>query len=111
MRRRFVMARRPIRDGQLDQVSRLEDLTTADLVERRPTVIAELELGEAGASLFFEGKEIRFPRVAREVLAWVHEQREPFTLEELPGSLDEPGRLVLGRRLIREGYLLALLEL
>ena len=29
----------------------------------------------------------------------------PFTAADLPGSLDEAGRLVLVRRLVREGFL------
>ena len=29
----------------------------------------------------------------------------PFRLADLPGRLDEPGRLVLVRRLVREGFL------
>ena len=36
------------------------------------------------------------------------ELEEPFSAGELPGPLDAAGRLVLVRRLIREGYLLAL---
>jgi len=36
------------------------------------------------------------------------ELAEPFRPDELPGPLDVAGRLVLVRRLIREGYLLAL---
>ena len=37
-----------------------------------------------------------------------HRQVKSFSADELPGPLDAAGRLVLVRRLIREGYLLAL---
>jgi len=29
----------------------------------------------------------------------------PFSVSDLPGSLDDDGRLVLARRLVREGFL------
>ncbi len=105
MRRRFVIGRRPILDGQLDQVGALAELTAADLVERRPTVIAELELEGGVATLVFEGKEVVFPQAACEAVQAIHALGEPFRATDLPGPLDEPSRMVLIRRLVREGYL------
>jgi hypothetical protein len=68
-------------------------------------VIAELEEAEAGPVLLFEGRELRFPAKVGGVVAAVHAARAPFTAAELPGPLDEPGRLVLVRRLVLEGFL------
>ena len=46
-----------------------------------------------------------FPdHAAAEVVA-CFEAEEPFSPSELPGDLDEAGRLVLVRRLVREGFL------
>ena len=104
-RRRFVAGRRAVADDQLSQVRSLESLDADSPLERRATVIADLEETEAGATLLFEGKDVRFPAQAREALAAVHAADGPFTAASLPGSLDEPGRLVLVRRLVREGYL------
>jgi hypothetical protein len=64
-------------------------------------VIAVLD----GTALRFEGKEVRFPETARTVLAAVAGADRPFTAAQLPADLDESGRLVLVRRLIREGFL------
>ena len=50
-RRRFVAGRRAILDGQLTQVRALEQLTLRSPLRRRPTVIAELERSDAGATL------------------------------------------------------------
>ena len=106
-RRHFVDSRRPILDGQLTQTRALATLTTDTLLERRTTVIADLEpLGGGGVVLRFEGKEVRFPRQAAAAVAAIHASTAPFTALELPGRLDASGRLVLARRLIREGYLL-----
>jgi hypothetical protein len=56
-------------------------------------------------SLVFEGREVTFPGHVREEVAAVAIAEEPFTASELPGSLDDDGRLVLVRRLVREGFL------
>ena len=105
MRRGFVSSRRPILDGQLSQVRALEQLTRHDRLLRRPTVIGELIPNDAGVVLLFEQRELVFPAKAAAAVRAIHDADEPFTAAELPGPLDEVGRLVLVRRLVREGYL------
>jgi hypothetical protein len=104
-RRRLVESRRPIREDGLAQLRALENLGTTSLVERRATVIADLETRVDGVALVFEGRAVRFPaRVSAELEA-CFESEEPFRVSDLPGELDEEGRLVLVRRLVREGFL------
>jgi hypothetical protein len=106
-RERFVDGRRAILDGQLSQLRALEHLTPDTYVERRPTVIADLEPRPEGAvALRFEGKRVGFPSHAAAEVAAVHAATAPFTAAQLPGRLDAAGRLVLVRRLVREGFLL-----
>jgi ribosomal protein L16 Arg81 hydroxylase len=105
VRRRFVATRRPILHDQLAQVRALGRLTPADPLERRATVICELEQTQAGALLLFEGKELSFPPQAGAAVVAAVESEGAFSAADLPGSLDEPGRLVLVRRLVREGFL------
>jgi len=100
-RRKLVRSRRPILGGQLSQLRALEGLDLDTVVERRPTVLFDL----AGTTLSFEGKDIAFPDEAAEELAYVAGSEDPFTPGELPGELDDEGRLVLVRRLVREGFL------
>jgi cupin superfamily protein len=104
-RDRFVKARRPIRDGQLRQLRALEELTTETLVERRPTVIADLLIEDGRVTVSFEGKEIVFPGHARMEVEHAATATHAFRPRELPGELDDAGRLVLVRRLVREGFL------
>jgi hypothetical protein len=99
-REKLVRTRRPILDGQLEEVRLLGSLDADTLLERRPTVIADLE----GTTLSFEGKQVTVPDHARTELEAVFEADGPFTAVELPGELDEESRLVLLRRLIREGF-------
>jgi hypothetical protein len=104
-RRRFVATRRPIREDGLAQLRKLERLAADTEVERRSTVIADLEDSDDGVALVYEGKELRFPAHARAEVAACFEADEPFLPADLPGELDEAGRLVLVRRLVREGFL------
>ena len=104
-RRRFVSTRRPVLDGQLAQVRALADLTVRDELMPRATVVADLEVREAGVALIFDQKVVVFPIKARAAIEALYAAPEPITGEELPGPLDESGRLVLVRRLVREGYL------
>ena len=79
-RRRFVDSRRPILDGQLTQVRALPALTIDTPLQRRATVIADLEIrGDGRVALRFEGKDVRFPAQAAETLTAVHGARAPFT--------------------------------
>jgi hypothetical protein len=104
-RRSFVERRRPIRGDAFAQLRALEGLGTETELERREDVIADLDVGEGEARISFEGRALRFPaRVATE-LEYVLRADEPFTAADLPGPLDEAGRLVLVRRLVREGLL------
>ena len=104
-RRKFVQTRRPIRADGLSQLRALERLDGETELERRETVIADLEEGGDGWTLAFEGRELRFPAHAGPELEACYEAEEPFRLSELPGDLDAEGRLVLARRLVREGFL------
>jgi lysine-specific demethylase/histidyl-hydroxylase NO66 len=106
-RRRFVASRRPILHDQMSQARALEGLTVDSLLERRPTVLFELERGPAAPTLVFEGKELRFPAKAAAAVEALVAQTGPFSAAGLPGPLDEQGRVVLVRRLVREGFLRA----
>src|SRR6185295_15042261 len=96
-RRKLVRTRRAILGGQLSQLRALESLDLDTVVERRPTVLFDL----AGTTLSFEGKDLSFP----EALAHAAQSDEPFTPGDLPGDLDDEGRLLLVSRLVREGFL------
>jgi bifunctional lysine-specific demethylase and histidyl-hydroxylase NO66 len=105
MRRRFVRGRRPVRDDIFDQFRALEELDLDTPLVRNETVIADLSVDGERATLTYESRELGFPaRIARE-LEFVLASEEPFRLSELPGRLDDEGRLVLARRLVREGFL------
>jgi hypothetical protein len=100
-RRKLVSTRRPLLPDQLTQLQALDGLTLETPLERRPTVIFDLE----DSTLVFEGKTVGLPTVARDDLEFIASTDETFTAAELPGYLDDGTRLVLVRRLVREGFL------
>src|SRR5262245_42946016 len=100
-RERFVRARRPVREGQLTQLRALQTLTSDTALERRPTVIAELDFPR----FTFDGKTVTFPEHVHDEVEFLASIDGGFTAAELPGALDDEGRLVLVRRLVREGFL------
>lgn len=100
-RSRFVKSRRPVLGDQLEQIRRLDSLDLDTEIERRSTVI----LYHEGSELTFEGKTVTFPEGFEDEVEFVATTGEPFTPGDLPGGLDEEGRLVLVRRLVREGFL------
>lgn len=100
-RARFVRSRRPVLDGQLSELKALPSLDAATELVRRDTVIADLE----GTTLVFEGRSLRFPARLAPELEFLVTVDGPFRAADLPGDLDGDGRLVLLRRLVREGLL------
>ncbi len=105
MRSRLVRTRRPILDGQVEQLRALRDLDDQTELERRPTVIADLEEREDQVVVLYEGRTLEFPARLRDELAYVLAADEPFRASDLPGELDEDARLLLVGRLVREGLL------
>ncbi len=78
------------------------DLETT--VRRRPEVPSRLGVDGDDAWLMFLGKVVRLPAAVEKDVRFVLES-DQFTPGDLPGGLDEQGRLVLVRRLLHEGLL------
>jgi bifunctional lysine-specific demethylase and histidyl-hydroxylase NO66 len=102
---RLERRRRPVLDGQLSQLRRLDSVTVGTPLERRPSALAALEETDDGVALVFHGKRLLLPGRLAEEAAFVAEVDAPFSASDLPGRLDDAGRLVLVRRLVREGLL------
>jgi hypothetical protein len=104
-RRAFVEGRRAIRGDAFDQLRALEDLELDTPLARRGTVIADLDLAGGEAALSYEGRTLRLPERIAPELRFMLDADEEFTAMDLPGRLDDESRLVLVRRLVREGFL------
>ena len=102
---KLARTRRPIRDGQLSQLRALEELDLDTEVELRETALVHASERNGSFELTFDGKEVAFPARIQDEVSWVLERDDPFTAADLPGDLDDESRLVLVRRLVREGLL------
>ena len=102
---KLIRSRRPIRDGQFAQLRALQNLDGETELERRPTVLVDLMERDGQVTLAFDRRDVSFPSSAGDAVRGVLELPEPFTASQLPGSLDDESRLVLVRRLVREGLL------
>jgi ribosomal protein L16 Arg81 hydroxylase len=104
-REKFVGTRRPIRADAFDLLRGLQQLEEETYVERRRSVLFDASAGTDEVTLSFEGRTLSFPAHAREEVEGVAQADGPFRAVDLPGNLDAGGRLVLIRRLLREGFL------
>ncbi len=103
---KLARTRRPIRDGQLSQLRAIEELDVDTEVELRETVLVHASERNGSIELTFDGKEVAFPARIQDEVSWfdrssataVHGRRI------CPGDLDDESRLVLVRRLVREGF-------
>lgn len=69
-------------------------------------MVADLEVTKQGRTMLaFDGRELDFPPQAREAVEALFAEEGELSAAALPGSLDRAGRLVLVRRLVREGFL------
>jgi bifunctional lysine-specific demethylase and histidyl-hydroxylase NO66 len=102
---RFWSSRPPILVGQLQQLLTLDEISDATVVRRRAGSVCRLRRDRGGRPVLqFGDRRLTFP-------AWVAPaldallRRESFAVAELAGELDPESRLVLVRRLVREGLL------
>lgn len=80
------------------------DLTVESPLERRPGVGCAVELTEQSANILFAFNEVKGPRRISQALEFIRDHRR-FRPADLPGLADDASRLVLARRLLREGLL------
>jgi bifunctional lysine-specific demethylase and histidyl-hydroxylase NO66 len=101
---RFWSSRPPILDGQLRQLLGLEEIGQATVVRRRPGATCRLRRRGDRLEALLGDRALHMPaRLApamREVL-----DRDRLAVADLAGHLDPQSRLVLVRRLVREGLL------
>ncbi len=100
----FVQDRAPLLGGCLGDLVRLEEMSARTRVRRRAGIICRLDREEDRAVLKFHDKSVLFPDFVRASLEHLV-AGGAMQVGNIPGGLDAPGRLVLARRLVREGFL------
>lgn len=92
--------------GHLLDLDSLPRMAVDTQVRRRTDTSWQLTVDDTVAALHFNNKSVRFPaEVADEVRYVAEHGGERFTMEAIPGELDEPGRRTLVHTLVHEGFL------
>lgn len=103
LRRKVIATRQPLLRGQMQRLLALDEVDDESVVTRRKGSICVLEVVDGELSVLLGDRELRMPARVEPAMALLAEGAKVL-VADLPG-LDESGRLVLVRRLIREGLL------
>jgi lysine-specific demethylase/histidyl-hydroxylase NO66 len=101
---RFWSGRPPVLSGQLQHLLALEEIGDHTVVRRRPGAVCRLRRRGDRLEVLLGDRTLRMPaRLAPAMRAVLASDR--LAVGDLAGHLDPPSRLVLVRRLVREGLL------
>jgi ribosomal protein L16 Arg81 hydroxylase len=98
------LGRTPVLDGHLLDLEAEQSVTLDTVVRRRQSVPWRLTSEGDRVCLAFHGKIVSMPDYVEADMRFITDTDE-FAGADLPGDLDDAGRLCLVRRLLREGYL------
>lgn len=94
----------PVPDGQFAEIDGTDEINAETLLERRTDQLCVVRNGGDTATLRFVGGGITGPAWLADQFHWVAETPR-FRAEELPGDMSPDSKLVLARRLVKEGLL------
>jgi len=104
---RWISASAPLLNGQMDQLALVDQLTIESVVGARSSAVFRIEKHSSSTSVHAFARKITFPAHADSALRFALSQPR-FPIRDLPGNVDENGKLVLVRRLVREGLMVVL---
>lgn len=100
----FIGKMQPLPDGHFSQLEQLEQVDELTVVTKRQGMVCHIFKEEDQVCIQFPGNKVKGPAWLEPAFYFIAET-ETFTVQELPGSLSDDSKLVLARRLIREGLL------
>lgn len=105
----LVSTRHALVPGQMRQIQHLAELTVDDRAGARPNLLFHLTKDDERVTVAAYGGTITLPAHAAEPLEYAL-THDDYRIGDLPGELDDPGKLVLIRRLVREGLVEVLFD-
>jgi hypothetical protein len=105
LRQRLIRRMRPLPDGHLTILDRLDQLGTDSRVAKRAGLMCHVVATGGSVEIEFPGNRISGPPAVEPALRFIAASREPFAVSALPGSLSDQSKLVLVKRAIKEGLL------
>ncbi len=100
----FVTSRRPAFQGCLQELDSAPQVAADSRLVARPHLVHLLHEEGDKLVILFGSTQITLPSFTREAVQLAL-SGEPFSVSDLPGGLDEAGKIVLVRRFIKEGML------
>jgi hypothetical protein len=85
----------------------MDAITVDSEAGARPGVVYRITTGAGSESIETYGRTISYPMEASEAVRFAL-TRTKFVVKDLPGGLDDSGKVTLTKRLIREGLVIAL---
>ncbi len=104
MVRKFLTSRPSRLTGSLEGLLESDAITDESLLRRRPQSVCHVEVEGTRLFAYLGDRELRMPVAVEGAMRLVEESQE-FHVRDFSAWLDEESRLVLARRLIREGVL------
>jgi ribosomal protein L16 Arg81 hydroxylase len=104
---KWIAASPPLLNGQMDQLALLDQLGINSFVGARSGVAFRIQKDSDSTSVYAFARKISFPPHADDALRFALSHSR-FSIDDLPGNLDDDGKLVLVRRLVREGLIVVL---
>ena len=96
-------------DGHFGQLLRVGDLTPESVLERRVGLVPSIEVEEQVARIRFANNMVQGPPAIEAMLRHI-QANESFRVSDLPGPLSDKSKVVLVRRLVKEGLLRQITE-
>lgn len=100
----FVGQMGSLPDGHFTQIDDLKTIELDTVVKKRDGVLCHIFKEEDSVSIQFPGNKVNGPSYIEPALYFIADSTE-FHISSIPNSLSEDGKLVLVRRLIKEGLL------
>ena len=104
MVRTFLTSRPSRLTGSLEGLLDVDRLTDNSTLRRRPESVCHVEVEGGQLYAYLGDRELRMPAAVEPAMRMVEERRE-LSIRDLSPWLDAESRLILARRLIREGVL------
>lgn len=101
---RFWRSRRPLSTGRLTQLQLLDEIDAATRARRRAEGVFRVASEDETVTVSLGSREVRMPSFCEPALRFIADAPGAFAASDLPG-LDEASRVVLVKRLVREGAL------
>ncbi|MFJ3310103.1 cupin domain-containing protein [Streptomyces sp. NPDC086549] len=101
-----VSVNSPSLRGHLGDLERLRAYTESTPVRRRASVLCHVTVTETTVTASFHNKAVTLPRQVEQEVRWLAAGFDgTITTGDLPGRLDQAGRIVLLQTFLREGLL------